>query len=332
MISIDREQEQTAHSVPVDRPVGRSGRHWGTLVKAALTILLVLLAGRTLWRQWSEVRLQHFEIHPSPAWLLASSALVFVAYLILIESWRLALATWGAHVPFGDAARVWFVSNLGKYVPGKIWQITAMGMMLQRRGISLAVAGSAAVIVTIANVLVGLGLVFALGASALTIPPELRRAAGVAVLLLGAMLLASPRLVPLASGLISRMSRREAVSLRVPNAAPWLSAVGSLAAWVLYGVAFRLFSVGLIGHAEGSWSAYIAVYSASYLIGYLALFAPGGIGVREIALTTALPALGLATPPEAAMLTVASRLWLTVLEVVPGVALLLVRRRQSTAG
>jgi hypothetical protein len=70
-------------------------------------------------------------------------------------------------------------------------------------------------------------------------------------------------------------------------------------------------------HAGGT-GAYVAVYAASYVAGFIALFAPGGIGVREGALVATMERAGLASPAEAAVIAVASRIWLTVLEIVPG--------------
>jgi glycosyltransferase 2 family protein len=80
--------------------------------------------------------------------------------------------------------------------------------------------------------------------------------------------------------------------------------------------------------ATGNASAYIAVYTGSYLAGYLALFAPGGVGVREAVLVLAMPRFQLASAADAAVIAITSRLWLTVLEIVPGVLLL----RRPTAG
>jgi uncharacterized membrane protein YbhN (UPF0104 family) len=62
----------------------------------------------------------------------------------------------------------------------------------------------------------------------------------------------------------------------------------------------------------------VAVFTLSYLAGFLALPAPGGIGVREVSLGALLVGSGLTTTAEATLLVVASRLWLTVLEVLPG--------------
>ena len=63
---------------------------------------------------------------------VGSAALVVLTYGLLVELWRRILAEWGAGMAFGDAVRIWCVSNLGKYVPGKVWQIVAMGQLARR--------------------------------------------------------------------------------------------------------------------------------------------------------------------------------------------------------
>jgi glycosyltransferase 2 family protein len=75
---------------------------------------------------------------------------------------------------------------------------------------------------------------------------------------------------------------------------------------------------GVIGRAPGTFPDYVTAYAWPYILGYLAILLPGGLGVRDSALAVALGALKLATPPQAVVVTVTSRLWLTVLELVPG--------------
>jgi hypothetical protein len=64
-------------------------------------------------------------------------------------------------------------------------------------------------------------------------------------------------------------------------------------------------------------------FTASYLVGYVILVAPGGLVFRETALVRLLADLSLATGGAGLLIAVASRLWLTVTEVVPGVLYLL---------
>jgi glycosyltransferase 2 family protein len=296
-------------------------------LQVVLTAVVVAFAARELWRQWSQIERTPtaWDIHPG--WVAASCALVLATYALLIETWRRTLATWGAQVPFVEAARVWSVSNLGKYVPGKVWQISAMAVMMQRLGVALPVSATAALLITIANLAAGFAAVCLFGA-ATGVSSQSTYFLTLAILALTlSALAAAPPLASRLASVAGRVSGRRLTHAAVPRAAPWIGAVGCFVAWIGYGIAFRLFALGVVGRTPGGMGAYIAVFTASYLLGYLALFAPGGIGVRELALTTALPAMGLASPAEAALLTVTSRLWLTVLEVLPGLYFLTLGRR-----
>jgi uncharacterized membrane protein YbhN (UPF0104 family) len=76
--------------------------------------------------------------------------------------------------------------------------------------------------------------------------------------------------------------------------------------WTVYGA-----SIALLGHALGTTPALslgVSVFAAtaSWLIGFLILFIPAGMGVRELALTTLLVNnAGLATAPANAIAVLA---------------------------
>jgi uncharacterized membrane protein YbhN (UPF0104 family) len=69
---------------------------------------------------------------------------------------------------------------------------------------------------------------------------------------------------------------------------------------------------------SGGYAEYLAGYTISYISGDLAIEAPAGIGVREGFMVKVLTYAGLTTAPQAALVALTSRVWLTLLEVVPG--------------
>jgi glycosyltransferase 2 family protein len=88
--------------------------------------------------------------------------------------------------------------------------------------------------------------------------------------------------------------------------------VANLVAWLGYGLALWLLARGLLPSVGLDPALAIAVFTASYLAGFLALFAPGGIGVREGLFILMLQGpLGIAA---ATALALASRVLLTVTE------------------
>jgi glycosyltransferase 2 family protein len=178
-------------------------------------------------------------------------------------------------------------------------------------------AAGSAVIVTLVNTVAGFVVLAATGARVLAIPT----AGFVAITLLGIALLLTPQLVPWLGSLAGRLTGRSIVIPKLPHRAIWTAALISALSWIGYGIAFRLLAVGVLGYATGALSLYVAVFTGSYLLGFLALFAPGGLGVREYVMATALESAGYGRG-EAILLVVASRLWLTVLEIVPAVIFL----------
>jgi hypothetical protein len=282
-----------------------------------LAAVSVWLAARDIVTQWRLFRSTGARLSLDWGLILLSAAIVVGSYAVLIETWRRTVGAWGEELAWGAAARIWFISNLGRYLPGKIWQLGAMSAMAHAKGISPLAAAGSALVVNLVNVLAGIGVVAVAGAEHL----QARGAAIALAMLLCAGILATPWLLPRIGSLASGMLRRPVEVPTLPQRAFWTAALGCVLAWVLYGAAFKIFVAGILGSAPGSLASYVAVFTGSYLVGYIAIFAPGGIGVREKSLVSSLGRLVLPVGAPG-VVALASRLWLTVLEIVPGVVLL----------
>ena len=288
---------------------------------------IVWAAVRSLRGQWSAAAARLATISIGWSWVLAATLVVFLTYLLLIETWRRILTAWQAYLPFRVAARIWFVSNLGKYLPGKIWSIAAISVMARQADVSPVAAASSSILVQLVTIATGIALVLVTGIQTVD-QPALAIVIGV-LLAVGIATMAAllPRLARIAANLTGKTVEVPPL----PASVLWLAVGRSLLSWIAYGIAFKLFVVGVLGSAAGATSSYIAVYAASYIIGFLALFAPGGVVVRESALVAGMVRLGLATQADAFAVAVASRLWLTVVEVLPGFIALGLARRSSNA-
>lgn len=288
---------------------------------------VIWYAARSLAGQWAEVGASLRSVDPLWGYIATASVLVLFTYAVLIESWRRLLGAWSRRLPWPHAARIWLASNLGKYVPGKIWSILAMGALAKEQGASALAAGGSSVVMQVVSVITGLAVAAAFGASSQGM--TWLAVAAVAVMLVA--IAAAPYMLPRAFSLIGSATGRALAAPPVPVRAVWLATVATTVAWLVAGLAFRMFAEAM-GSARGSMGGYISVYAASYVAGFLALFVPGGLGVREGALIATMQRAGLATPVEAATIAVASRIWLTVLEVIPGLIALAVPGSRRPAG
>jgi hypothetical protein len=298
-----------------------------------LAAIVVVFVGRLLLHDLGELRGHPLPSNPDWAMIALSGILFLCAHAVLVQTWRSVLGCWDARLPFWTAARIWSVSNLGRYLPGKIWQIGAMGAMARDVGVSPIAASGSAILGTLVNIVAGFGVALVGGRALLERSSSGHGDLAIAFVVVGvAALLAAPALLPRLAPWIGRVAGRP-VEASLPTRAVVYALAGNVLAWLLYGVAFRLFMIGLLGGAAGGYAEYLAAYTISYLVGYLALFAPAGIGVREGAMVTVLVYAGLATRPQAALVALASRVWLTLLEIVPGFlfwAHATVRRRPPT--
>ncbi|HEY0528877.1 MAG TPA: lysylphosphatidylglycerol synthase domain-containing protein [Gemmatimonadaceae bacterium] len=277
---------------------------------------VLYFAARALAGQWDKVgsRLSHIQLQWQ--WIGLGTLLVLASYALLIEGWRRIVVGSGAELPFRTASRIWFLSNLGKYVPGNIWSLTAMGVMARERGISGMAAASASVIMQVVSLATGSVIVMVTGAKLLGQPLLL----GAAFVFLIAALLVAPRVLPPLARWVGSLTGREISIPAIPAASIWTAAVANTVSWVMYGLAFMFFVRGILGSAAGEISSYIAVYSAAYILGFISPIAPAGLGVREVTLAAFMTQLGLANEADAALVAIAARLWLTVVELVPSAA------------
>jgi len=293
------------------------------IVQFVAGALVVALAVRSVALNWQTLRTQPIEWRISTGWIIASIAVVFAAYAVLIEAWRRVVLSMGEVLPFFPAARIWFLASLGKYVPGKVWAVAGAAVLAQRAGVDPSVA--------VAGALILQALALASGATAVALTArEAFQAIGpglapiayliVAASLAGIMLLGSQRLLDR----VSRVLPASFPRLRATSPGTLVAAFcANLFAWVAYGFALICLARGLLPEVSLSLAQAVGVFTSSYLVGFIALFAPGGLGPRESMFLLMLSgAIGL---KPAAALALASRLLLTGTEVLPAVPLLLRR-------
>jgi glycosyltransferase 2 family protein len=265
------------------------------------------------------------EVHPHWGMIALSCAIVLAAYALLIETWRRILAAWGERLGFGDAARIWLVSGLARYLPGvnQVFVLGAMAELARRRRISPVAATGAAVINTAVNIASGFVIALLAGFAALDRLSKGHATLGIVVavvLLVGLLIL--PAALPWILGVVQRVTGRQLALGVLPRSAIYVSLTGNLIAWAMYGLAFQCFARGVTGQFTGALVDYIAVWAGAYVIGYLAFLLPAGLGVREVALIDGLTILRLTTPGPASVIAVSARLWLTVLEIAPALIFL----------
>jgi uncharacterized membrane protein YbhN (UPF0104 family) len=203
-------------------------------------------------------------------------------------SWRRLLTDLGSELALAPAARVYFVGQLGKYLPGSVWPVLAQMELARDHAVPRARTASAALVA------IGLGLVGTLLVAGALLPFAVRDTSWRVLVLVGLLLslvVASPPVLNRILALGLRILRRPPME-RPFSTRGLSSALGyAVGSWVLQGLAVYVLAVSLAPDADSAvplLALSVGGYAIASAAGIVVLIAPAGLGVREPALLAAL--------------------------------------------
>jgi hypothetical protein len=228
------------------------------------------------------------------------------------------------------ASRIWITSELARYLPGAIWQVVGRIYLAKPYGVRGTITSVSQIlelaIFLLANILVAVACMLYFGVKHLD---------GAARTWLYIAMCVAPILLVLLHpivfyGIINRVVRK----LGKPEVESRIGGVELLAllGWNVFGLLWQSLALYLIlqpalGLKLDWWWVVAGAYCLAWTAGFLAVWAPGGIGVRELVFVTA---MRVALPQEVqqqfehrqvllgflALLSVLLRLWATLGEII----------------
>ena len=250
-------------------------------------LLIIVLAAVFLvvWKNVSEISSYDFEL--KYGYLLASFAVIVITYFLCFFIWQWLTASFGLRVPIVKAARGWFLSYLGKYVPGKI------ALLLVRMDAYDGYSTKKVAVATLLEYIIALVSACLIVLISLLFSSEILPDYIQWVAVLGSIslliLLYPPLLRKIVNWILKLMKKTPLNEL--PAFKDIVRFVGSYMVATLV-AGFALFLI-LNSLSPVSFKYYIiitGVYSIAGLVGIAAFFAPSGIGVREGVIILLLPA------------------------------------------
>jgi hypothetical protein len=244
-------------------------------------------------------------------------------------AWRMLLAGLGHPLEPAAASGIFFVAQLGKYLPGSVWPYVAQARIGRAYDVPASRSAAAGALFVLLHCATG-ALVAAV-ALPLAGDETIQQRFGWLPWLVPLLLLAlHPRVIHWGLSLAHRLTKRGTA----PPVLPWSSVGGALAAlmvaWLCYGAAL----FGLVAPLAGASGRAMILSTGGFALAWTAGFvaaavlvvaAPAGLGVREVALYSVLAHL--MSGGAATAVVVVSRIGQIVGDVVwAGVAALWSRR------
>lgn len=295
-------------------------RKWVRIGAVLFVLAGLVFLGLLLGDQWERLRqvrrsIGGYDWQLRPGWIAASLLLATVNLLEMSSVWVRLFRESGGRVDYPEGWRIWSATNVGRYIPGKLWHLGGLTVYLRKRGES----GAAGLVSSVGFQALVLVTGAATAATVLVGRPDSLLAgspwATVAVLLLLAAAL-HPAVLRRAAGLASRLMKEDDVEIdRIGNRGLAASGGAILVSWGIYGLSLWCLVRGTLGAGVIGPLALTSVFAASYVVGYLALFSPGGLLVREGAMVGLLAPLAGLPVGVATVIAVAYRLVTTASEV-----------------
>ncbi|NQX24409.1 YbhN family protein [Curtobacterium sp. VKM Ac-2852] len=298
-----------------------------TVVKWVAAVVALAFLVWSIARQWDAISRDFVRLDAGT--IVLGVAATIVALVANMLSWRAMMSASGFRVRLAAASSIFFVGQLGKYIPGGVWSIAAQAELgrahgLQRTGSAVAALASMLVSMVTAAVV---GIVAVLLASSTGFATFWWL---IPLIVVGLVCLTPPvlgRLIAVAF----RILRRPAQDTTLTWTGTVMSLVWSLVMWLAYGVQATLVLRVFGADSPTLLPVAVGAYAVAWLVGFVVVIAPAGIGPREGILVLLLGSVAGGSAPFA--LAVISRVFMTIGDVVlAGVgALLAARHRRKTA-
>jgi glycosyltransferase 2 family protein len=270
----------------------------GPPVRLGFGAAAVAIGGYAVARQWTDVRAALASI--GAPMVAAAMVSVLIAMFAAMQVWRVLLAALGSPLPIRVAARIMFVGQLGKYVPGSIWPVLAQMELGNAHRVPRHHSASASVLTMLVSMLSGLL------AALVTLPFLAGSTPYLWAFLAAPGLLAClhPKVLNSILGRLFRLTRRPPLEQPLTARAIGTSLAWSFGSWIFYGLQIWLLATRL-GAPRGP-AALLALggFAFAWIAGFLAVFAPAGAGVREVVLVALLgPMIGVGAGTAVALVS-----------------------------
>jgi uncharacterized membrane protein YbhN (UPF0104 family) len=283
------------------------------MLKWIIAFAIFVFLGKMVWDNWNQVKDASFTFEVFP--LILSTLIFAFSYFIQAWAWKTITLKLGIAIPVRETLESWFYSQLGKYLPGKIWVLLGRIYYYESRGKSKK-SISVALYFEMVTILMAGGFIFL---ASLIFFGEIgpfyswgQTGWLILLFLLGLAILHPSLLQKILNWVLVRLNR-EPISLSISYwDVLWILFI-CIVAWMVGGIGFYLFIDSVYPVTPQFILFLTGALAISSTLGLIAVFAPSGLGVREGVLVYLLSFI--TATPVAVIISILTRLWMTLIEI-----------------
>jgi uncharacterized membrane protein YbhN (UPF0104 family) len=248
-------------------------------------LVAVALAVWAAVSRWTDV-LQALHRLDAP-WLALAAVATLANAATVGLMWRRLLVDLGSRLPLATATRVFFVGQLGKYVPGSVWPMVMQAELASDHGVARRRTAAATMITLLLSVASALAVVL----TALPLAPDVvPEGFGWSVfLILPLLVLLHPAVLDRLINTGLRVLGREPLERRTSLRGTAVASGWAVVSWLAAGLQVWALAVSLGAPVTGRAVALaVGGYALAWAVGFVVVIAPAGAGAREVVLAAVL--------------------------------------------
>ena len=279
------------------------------IAQVILIVVIFYFLAKNLYVNWSKIAQYDWRIN---YYFLVFSWLLSVGGGFLMPlGWNLILRVLGGRLTHKKAIKIFFITDLAKYIPGKVWTMVGKVYMCKEEGVPVAVTSTSVVIQPLIQVISGL-LIFLLSLPFWTKTSDFMNNLYFFFLLIPiGLLFLHPAIMTKPLNFVLRKLKQKPIELKIKYRDILLILLLWCGLWVLSGITYYLLIISVHPFPLSNLPVIIGIFA---IAGVSQFLTPSGIGVLEAILTVL---LGLYFPvPVAILIALLARVWKTVTELV----------------
>ncbi|NLI15593.1 MAG: flippase-like domain-containing protein [candidate division Zixibacteria bacterium] len=291
------------------RPVQpQFSRNLKSTIKIVLGLAAIVFMSYYLIQNWN--MLQDYQWHFNIWLLLLSIVILWIALLSTVYIYQLIFRELaGARLSLKQIFRIINITNIGRYLPGKLWSVVGLIVYTSEYGINKKQTTLAVITNEVAGKASGLilGLCYFFFSDSLKgyLP-------AMVILLIGCMIVIHPWVLDKIINTGLRLLKKETIEIKFGYWAILKFVLIFIISWLLHSLAFYALVNSMAPIGSVNLLKFATILPLCWVIGYVILLAPGGLGVREAMLVVM---LGEFLPKEVALaIAIIQRIWFTVVE------------------
>jgi len=283
------------------------------IIRRTLQILLIgvifYFLAKNLYVNWEKIGKYDWTINYY--FLTYSFVLLIAGSILMALGWNLILRALGGRLGYKRALKIFFITDLAKYVPGKVWTMVGKVYLCGKEGIPIAKTSASVVIQPLIQVIAGI-LMFLVSLPFWTKTNDfVNKLYFFFPLIPLGLILLYPAVMSKPLNFVLVKLKQEPIELNIKYRAILLILLFWCGLWTLAGVTYYFLIISVHAFPVSRLPVTIGIFS---IAGVSQFLTPSGIGVLEGVLTVL---LGLYLPvPMAILIALLARVWKTVAELV----------------